>query len=184
MTARKRFREFGEVIDYDQDAGIVVRGADFQVVVLDQFVEVSTLDVFQLESYIAGIIEYLLTGEALANIAANTTSDAWPCVTFLDPSDHFRNALVFYGIVRTEQDFVLIQLRHDDHARTFVQRALGRGILHTKDTIFIDKQEILFPAKLVTCELTHVLRKDVVVYGPIFLVLAHGHHGFGLRPIP
>ena len=90
MTARNRFRELGEIVDYDKDAGIViVRGADFQVVVLDQFVEVSTLDVFELELYITRLIAYLLTGEALASIAANTASDARPCVTFLNPSDHF-----------------------------------------------------------------------------------------------
>ena len=144
---------------------VIVRGADFQVVVLDQFVEVPTLDDFQLELYITRLIAYLLTGEALANIAANTASDARPRVTFLNPSHHFRNALVSHGVVRTEQDFVLVQLRHDDHARTFVLRALGRGVLHLKDTIFVDKQQILFLAKVVTCDLTHVLRKDVVVYG-------------------
>ena len=88
-------RELGEMVDYDQDAGIViVRGTDFQVVVLDQFVKISTLDVFQLESYITRLIAYLLTGEALANIAANTASDVRPRVTFLNPSHHFRNALV------------------------------------------------------------------------------------------
>ena len=165
MTARNRLRELGEMVDYDQDAGIViVRGADFQVVVLDQFVEISTLDVSQLESYITRLIAYRLTGEALSNIAVNTASDARPRVMFLNPSHHFRNALVSHGVVRTEQDFVQVQLRHDDHARTFVQRVLGGGIMHTKDTILVDKQKILFLAKVVTCELTHVLRKNVVVY--------------------
>ena len=59
MTTRDRLREFGEMVDYDQDAGIVfVRGADFQVVLLDQFVKVPTLDVFQLESYVTRLITY------------------------------------------------------------------------------------------------------------------------------
>ena len=36
------------MVDDDQDAGIVVvRGADFEVVVLDQLVEISALDVFR-----------------------------------------------------------------------------------------------------------------------------------------
>ena len=127
MTTRYRLRELGEMVDFDQNAGIViVRGADFQVVVLDQFfVKVPTLMVFQLESYVTRLITYLLTSEALANLAANTASDARPRVTFLNPSHHFRNALMSHGVMRTEQDFVLVQLRHDDHARTFVQRALG-----------------------------------------------------------
>ena len=107
MTARDCFRKLGKMVDDDQDAGIVVvRGADFEVVVLDQLVEISALDVFQVESDIARLIAYLLAGEALANIAANTPSDTRPRVTFLDPSDHFRIALVTHGIVRTEQDLV------------------------------------------------------------------------------
>ena len=47
MTARDCFRKLREMVDYDQDAGIVVvRGANFQVVILDQFVELSALDIF------------------------------------------------------------------------------------------------------------------------------------------
>ena len=47
MTAENCLRKLEEMVDYDQDAGIVVvRGANFQVVVLDQFVEISALEVF------------------------------------------------------------------------------------------------------------------------------------------
>ena len=63
----------------------------------------------------------------------------------------------------TEQNFMRVQLRHYDHARTFVQWALGGGVLHAKDVILVYEQEVLFLAKIVTCELTHVLGKHIVI---------------------
>ena len=89
--------------------------------------------------------------------------------------------------MRTEQNFVLVQLRHYDHARTFVQWALGGGVLHAKDIILVYEQEVLFLAEVVTCELTHVLgihRYRGTHTARASLVLAHGHRGFGLGPNP
>ena len=57
MTTRDCLCKLGEVVDDDQDAGVVVvRGADLQVVVLDQFIEVPALDVFQMESDVTRLI--------------------------------------------------------------------------------------------------------------------------------
>ena len=111
------------------------------------------------------LITYLLTGEALANVTAHTSSNARPCVAFLNSGHHLGNALVSHGVICAEKDLVLIQLRHDDHARTFVQGALVGRIPYAKNIIFVDEQEILFLAVIVACEFTHVLRKDVVVDG-------------------
>ena len=135
------------------------------MVVLDQFIEVSALDVLQMESDVTRLITYLLAGETLANITTHAASNARPCVAFLDSGYHFGDALVSQGVVRTEQDLVLIQLRHDDHARTFVQGALVGGITYAENIIFVDEQEIFLLAVVVTRELTHVLRKDAVVNG-------------------
>ena len=45
MTAG-HFRELGEMVNYDQDASVItVGGADLQMIILDQFVELPALDV-------------------------------------------------------------------------------------------------------------------------------------------
>ena len=109
MTTRDSLCELGKMVDDDQDAGVVVvGGADLQVVVLDQFIEVPALDIFQMESDVTRLITYLLTGEALANITANTASNARPCVAFLNSGHHLGDALVSHGVMCAEQDLVLI----------------------------------------------------------------------------
>ena len=103
MTAGDCLCKLGEMVDDDQDAGVVVVwGAGFQVVVLDQFIEVSALDVFQMESDVARLVQYLLTGEALANITAHTASNARPCVAFLNSCHHLGYALVSHGVMCAE----------------------------------------------------------------------------------
>ena len=133
------------------------------MVILDQLVEVATLNVFQLESYVARLVTYLLAGEALADVPTDTAPYAGPSVALLNSSYHLCDALVSHCVVCTEQNLVLVQLRHYDHARTFVQWALGGGVLNAKDMILVYEQEILFLAEVISCELTHVLGKHVVV---------------------
>ena len=135
------------------------------MVILDQFIEVSALDVLQMESDVTRFVPYLLAGETLANVTTHAASNARPCVAFLNSGYHFGDALVSHGVVLSEQDLALIQLRHDDHARTFVQGALVGGIPYAENIIFVDEQEIFLLAVVVTCELAHVLRKDVVING-------------------
>ena len=109
VTTRDCLCKFRKVVNDDQNAGVVVvRGADFQVVILDQLVEIATLNVFQLKSYITGFVAHLLTGEALADISADTAPYAGPGVALLNSSNHLSDALMSHGVVRTEQDFMLI----------------------------------------------------------------------------
>ena len=99
-----------------------------------------------------GVVPYLLAREALTHVVTNATTNAWPGMAFLYSRQHLSDALVAHCIVSTKQIFMLVQLRHYNHARTFVQRTLLRWILHTKDPILVEEQEIVFLLVIVTCE--------------------------------
>ena len=102
------------------------------MIILNQLVEVATLDVFQVKSYITVFIAYLLASFALADVLRNGAAYAWPSVAFLYSCQDFCDTLMSHSVVGLEQDFVLIQLGHYNHAWAFVQRSLALGILYTQ----------------------------------------------------
>ena len=114
------------------------------MVILHQFVEIPTLDIFQVKPNVTRFVTYLLAREALAHIVPNAATNTWPGMAFLYSRHHLCNALMAHGIVSTKQDLMLVQLWHYNQARTFVQRTLQRWVHHTKDSVFVDEQEIFF----------------------------------------
>ena len=130
---------------------------------------------------VARFVTYLLAREALTHILTNATSNAWPGIAFLYSRQHLSKTLVAHCIVSTKRNFMLVQLRHYDHARTFVQRTLLRGILHTKHPILVDEHMIFFSAcdsyvrTLARPQDKHHDRWILVP--PTFLWLTHAHHG-------
>ena len=82
MAAGYSLRKLGEMVNYHQYAGvIVIGGAYFQMVILDQFIEIPTLDIFQVKPNVYRPVTYLLAREALThvltNAAANTFAMPW-----------------------------------------------------------------------------------------------------------
>ena len=56
--------QFGEVINYHKDSRVVVvSGAYIKMVILNQFIEIPTLDFFQVKSNVTKFVTYLLTRE-------------------------------------------------------------------------------------------------------------------------
>ena len=135
------------------------------MVILDQLIEVPTLDIFQVKPNVTRPVTYLLAREALTHVLTNAAANTWPGVAFLDSRNHLCNALVAHGIMSTKQNFMLVQLWHYNHARTFVQWTLLRWLPYTKNSIFVFffKQEIFFLLVIVTRERTHVFRKNVMI---------------------
>ena len=133
------------------------------MVILHQFVEIPTLNILQVKPDVTRFVTYLLVREALAQILPNAATNASSGMAFLYSRHRLCNALVAHGIVSTKQDFLLAQLQHYNHARTFVQRTLLRWIRHTKDPVFVDEQEIFFLIVIVMRERAHVLGKNVMI---------------------
>ena len=154
------------------------------MVVLDQLIEISTLDIFQVKPNVTRFVTYLLAREGLTHVLTNTATNAWLGMAFLYWRQHLSNALVAHGIVSTKQKFMLVQLRHNEHARTFVQRTMLRGILHAKDPIFVDEQKIFFSV----CDSTSARPPEKnydrwVLVPPTFLRLTHAHQGFAPKAV-
>ena len=73
MAAGYSLRKLGEMVNYHQYAGvIVIGGAYFQMVILDQLIEVPTLDIFQVKPNVTRPVTYLLAREALTHVLTNT----------------------------------------------------------------------------------------------------------------
>ena len=128
LTAGYSFSNFEELIFYDdEDPSIAsIRGAELHVVILNQLIEVPTLDVFEVETDVARFVSHLLAREALANVMPDSAANnSRPGVALLYARDNFATALVTHGVVRTEEDLILIQLRHDDHEGPFMQQPDG-----------------------------------------------------------
>ena len=106
MTTGDGFGKLREVLNYDQDSRIgVISGADFHVIVLHQFVEITALDIFEVKTYVPWFVSNLLTSETLADNFAHCAAYARPYVTFLYARHDFTDALVAHGIMRTERGF-------------------------------------------------------------------------------
>ena len=175
MVAGYSLRKLGEMVNYHLYADvIVIGGAYFQMVILDQLIEIPTLDIFQVKPNVTRPVTYLLAREALTHVLTNAAANTWPGVAFLDSRNHLCNALVAHGIMSTKQNFMLVQLWHYNHARTFVQWTLLRWILKTKNSIFVYKQKIFFLLVIVTCERTHVFRKNVMINRLLCYLLLYG----------
>ena len=135
------------MVNYHQYAVvIVIGGAYFQMVILDQLIDLPTLDIFQVKPNVTRPVTYLLAREALTHVLTNAAANTWPGMAFLDSRHHLCNALVAHGIISTKQNFMLVQLGHYNHARTFVQLTLLRWILNTKNSIFCLQTGDLFSA--------------------------------------
>ena len=135
------------------------------MVVLDQLNKIPTLDIFQVKPNVTRFVTYLLAREALTHVLTNATTIAWPRMAFLFLRQRLSKALMANNIVSTKHNFMLVQLRHNDHAWKFVQRTLLRGILHAKDPIFVVEQMIFFVFVIVARERAHVLRKNIMIDG-------------------
>ena len=106
MAAGYSLRKLGEMVNYHQYAGVIVIGGPyFQMVILDQLIEVPTLDIFQVKPNVTRPVTYLLAREALTHVLTNTAANTWPGVAFLDSRNHLCNALVANGIMSTKQKF-------------------------------------------------------------------------------
>ena len=121
MAARHWFRKFGEVVNQDQDASMAVDGdVDFFMVVLDQFIGIPTMDLLVMDADVPRIVTNLLARKALADVFSDTAANTRPRVFFLYSCHNFNDALVSQCIMRTEQNLMLVQLGHHDHAGSFV----------------------------------------------------------------
>ena len=122
VTAGYSFSKFGEVVYGDQGSSIAsIRGAELHVAILDHLIEVPTVNSFKVETDVSRLVSHLLTSEALANVLPDSAANIRPGVALLYARDNFANALVTHGVVSTEEDLMLIQLRHDNHAGRFMQ---------------------------------------------------------------
>ena len=72
------------------------------MVILDQLIEIPTLDVFEVKSNVTRFVPYLLPREALTHVLTNATTNAWPGMAFLISRQHLSNALVAHCIVSTK----------------------------------------------------------------------------------
>ena len=134
-----------QLSNYHKDFRVVVLWrAYFKMVILNQFIGIPTLDFLQVKSYVTTFVTYLLVREALTHVLTNATTKARPGTAFLYSRQNRSNSFVAHCIMSTKQNFMLVQLRHYNHARKFLQKALLSRILHTKDPISVDEYEIFF----------------------------------------
>ena len=105
----------------------------------------------------------MLASDTVFDVIHYITLDSRPSVAFLDSGKNFSNALVAHFVMCPVHYLMLVQLRHNNHARAYVQWSLCRYILYAKDVISVDKQQILFLVKVPSCKVLHVWRKDRLV---------------------
>ena len=64
------------------------------MVVLDQLIEIPTLNILQVKPKVIPFGTYLLAREALTQVLTNATKNAWPGMAFLYSRQHLSNTLV------------------------------------------------------------------------------------------
>ena len=84
MAAGYSLRKRGEMVNYHQNACVVViGGAYFQMVIQNQLIEKPALDVFQVKPNVTRSVTYLLARKALTHVLTNAAANAWPDMEFL-----------------------------------------------------------------------------------------------------
>ena len=82
MTAWYGFGNFRKVVNDNQNPGVaVIGGAKLHVIVLDQLIKVSTLNVFPMETNVPRFVSKLLARETLANVLVHCTANSRPTHT-------------------------------------------------------------------------------------------------------
>ena len=166
MTTRHSLSKLGIKVNDHQNASVTIdRWTYFQAIVLDQLIEIATLDVFQVKPDVTRFVKDLLEREALIHILAHAAANARPGLTFLDPCDHLRNTLMSQGIISAKENLMLVKLRHHNQARMFVQRTLCGWVLYTKNSVLVYDEKLLPLFGVVTCKLAYILRENVRVNG-------------------
>ena len=134
MTAGDCFSEFGKTLyNYKNTIVPVVRGSDFQVLILNLFFELS-IDFFlrwnRTSPRLLQICYVLRFCKILTDLLTSAFSITWPCVPIFLPRAEPNKTLM--PDRSFEQYFFLVHLRHHHHARALVQRPLTHRVLDTQ----------------------------------------------------